>query len=134
MNNKLISKLFMAREQFILIGLTGRTGSGCTTAANILKSKIPFFPDAKNVQYKSKHFFKDLDIKRYEILRQYTKANWSKFVSIKISDLISGYLLDLDKDYLINFIQKYSPNNKKINRSEIDEILNKKAFSFTRVC
>ena len=31
-----IKSLYSQRDKFILIGLTGRTGSGCTTVANIL--------------------------------------------------------------------------------------------------
>lgn len=119
----------MAREQFILIGLTGRTGSGCTTAANILESASPIFPETKHVQYNSKQFFEELDIKRYEILRQYTQANWCSFVSIKVSDLISGYLLNLDKQYLIDFIEKFIPDNSIVNKSEIEKIINDGVFS-----
>lgn len=129
MNNQLISKLFMAREQFILIGLTGRTGSGCTTAANILESASPTFPEAKYVQYNSMKYFEDLDIKRYEILRKYTQANWCPFVSIKVSDLISGYLINLDKKYLIDFIEKFIPNNGNVKKSDIEHIINNGVFS-----
>jgi len=32
-----INKIYNERKDFIVIGLTGRTGSGCTTVANILK-------------------------------------------------------------------------------------------------
>ncbi|WP_203559634.1 hypothetical protein, partial [Klebsiella quasipneumoniae] len=42
---KFISELFLENNQFILVGLTGRTGSGCTTTANILESKNVSFPD-----------------------------------------------------------------------------------------
>ena len=31
-----IKSLYSQREKFILIGLTGRTGSGCTTVSEIL--------------------------------------------------------------------------------------------------
>jgi ABC-type multidrug transport system ATPase subunit len=42
---KFISELFLENNQFILVGLTGRTGSGCTTTANILESKSIAFPE-----------------------------------------------------------------------------------------
>ena len=52
MDNEKISKLFLERSKFILIGLTGRTGSGCTTAANILESKeVPLFPEHKDATH-----------------------------------------------------------------------------------
>lgn len=31
-----IENIYAEREKFIIIGLTGRTGSGCTTVSNIL--------------------------------------------------------------------------------------------------
>lgn len=34
-----LEKLHSKNEDFIMIGLTGRTGSGCTTAAEILSSE-----------------------------------------------------------------------------------------------
>ena len=34
---KAIENIYGEREKFIIIGLTGRTGSGCTTVSNILK-------------------------------------------------------------------------------------------------
>ena len=41
-----IKSLYSQRDKFILIGLTGRTGSGCTTVANILsKENIVLFID-----------------------------------------------------------------------------------------
>ena len=128
MNNQLISKLFMAREKFILIGLTGRTGSGCTTAANILGSTLPLFPDAKDIRYNAEPYFGTLDIRRYEILKKYSQANWLPFISIKVSDLISGYLLALPSSTVIEFIQRYTPTNKKISEEEINKVV-EKAFS-----
>ena len=52
----LISNLLSERSNFILLGLTGRTGSGCTTTANLLKgeSGVLQFPNASEVNYKSK--------------------------------------------------------------------------------
>ena len=43
-NNAMISSLFHERSKFIVLGLTGRTGSGCTTAANILENEKADFP------------------------------------------------------------------------------------------
>ncbi|QPK62906.1 deoxycytidylate deaminase [Methylomonas sp. LL1] len=127
-NNKLISKLFLAREQFILIGLTGRTGSGCTTAANILENASPEFPESSFIRYKSENYFKNLDSKRYEILRNYATANWNSFFSIKVSDLISGYLLNLEAEEVVSFIAHYTPENKEIPIEKISQIVKTGSF------
>jgi len=103
-NNEMISELFMERSQFVLIGLTGRTGSGCTSAANILESKNPEFPDLSTVKYKGDLFYKDLNGKRYEILKKYASKNIEPFYSIKVSDLISAYLLLMSKEHATKFI------------------------------
>ena len=34
---KQINDMYMLRERFVIIGVTGRTGSGCTTAAKFLR-------------------------------------------------------------------------------------------------
>ena len=37
-NQEAIKSLYRQRDRFILIGLTGRTGAGCTTVSKILSS------------------------------------------------------------------------------------------------
>lgn len=36
---EVIDQIYNLRHNFIVIGLTGRTGSGCTTVADILKTE-----------------------------------------------------------------------------------------------
>ncbi|HCI6623022.1 TPA: deoxycytidylate deaminase, partial [Klebsiella pneumoniae] len=86
---KFISELFLENNQFILVGLTGRTGSGCTTTANILESKNVSFPDLNSLD----NFYTGLDIRRYSIVKEFAEEHWENFYSIKVSDLISIYLL-----------------------------------------
>lgn len=135
--NEQLSKLFLERSKFILIGLTGRTGSGCTTAANFLESKKPSFPDEGDLTYNGEHLYKGLSRHRYHIAKQYTEENWSAFYSIKVSDLISAYLLHMDKDDLINFIVKncrghidYEKLREKINSGAFTNNFINKKFNF----
>lgn len=97
---KFISELFLENNQFILVGLTGRTGSGCTTTANILESKKVTFPELNSLN----NFYDGLDIRRYSIVRKFAEEHWENFYSIKVSDLISIYLLLLPTSKLDNFI------------------------------
>ena len=57
---KFVSELFLENGQFILVGLTGRTGSGCTTAASILESNETVFPDVDKLT----DFYSGLDLQR----------------------------------------------------------------------
>ncbi|MBB7254894.1 hypothetical protein HEN11_022150 [Escherichia coli] len=41
---KFVSELFLENGQFILVGLTGRTGSGCTTTAKEGANKQVILP------------------------------------------------------------------------------------------
>ncbi|EPJ3241960.1 anti-phage dCTP deaminase, partial [Proteus mirabilis] len=64
---KFISELFLENNQFILVGLTGRTGSGCTTTANILESQNIPFPELNSLS----GFYNGLDAKRYSIVKNF---------------------------------------------------------------
>lgn len=59
---KSFSDLFLERSSFILIGMTGRTGSGCTTTARILKSSSLDCPSIEDLQYDGEQFYKGLDV------------------------------------------------------------------------
>lgn len=124
-NNETISKLFLARQEFVLIGLTGRTGSGCTTAANILESEVTF-PDSEMVKIGEDNFYQGNDRIRYTILREYAQKNFKKFYSIKVSDLISAYLLSTSTEEVASFIQK--SNKLNLNILSIKELLSKGGF------
>ena len=122
----MISSLFAERRKFVIIGLTGRTGSGCTTAATILENEKPDFPNVENVNYESNPFFQGLDYKRYEIVSKYTNENYSSFVSIKVSDLISTYILSMTATSVIEFIHSQTST---ISKSKIEILIKKGAFS-----
>ncbi|MGI2206846.1 deoxycytidylate deaminase [Shewanella baltica] len=86
-----LEKLHSKNEDFILIGLTGRTGSGCTTAANILSSEKSSIEHSlfngeiaeNNIQRKEK------------ILRKYFDKNWQPFIHLRVSSVLTLMLLDV---------------------------------------
>ena len=127
MNNKLISKLFLERSRFVLIGLTGRTGSGCSTAANILEMKSPAFPLYEDAIYEGLNLYEGLSKQRYNIVKKYAEDNWEQFYSIKVSDLISAYLLTLSVEDMSKFILG-SYKGLTIPKNEIDDLLNTGVF------
>ncbi|VEP14548.1 ComE operon protein 2 [Hyella patelloides LEGE 07179] len=127
-NKKALEEILSERNKFILIGLTGRTGSGCTTASNILNKEKINFPDPEQIRTNGKAFYEELDVYRYTILKKYAEANWQSFFTIKVSDIISIYLFQLSKTKLIEFIyynqEKYD-NKDKIPKESIKNIVNK---------
>ena len=38
--NEAVCQLYSEKENLIILGLTGRTGAGCSTVASILKKRI----------------------------------------------------------------------------------------------
>lgn len=99
--SRTLSKLFHERNEFVLIGLTGRTGSGCTTCANILESSSPVFPTHQDAKYDNIEIYQGLSQKRYNVAKKFAESNWNSFFSIKVSDLISAHLLNLDIDDMV---------------------------------
>lgn len=126
-NDEMISKVFLERNKFAVIGLTGRTGSGCTTAATILESGNQNTPELKEITYKGKAFFEDLNERRYSVIKKYYDTNKKAFFSIKVSDLISAYILTKEIDTVFDFIKEHS--SEQINESNLSATLLSGSFS-----
>lgn len=127
---KMISELFMENSKFVLIGLTGRTGSGCTTAAKILESEQADIPDENQIN----DFYTGLDIKRYLVTKRYISKHWNKFYSIKVSDLISAYILSQETDEVAKFILTSASESKKpVSKEMLNNFLNTTSFNKTLV-
>jgi uridine kinase len=62
---KAVDKVYEETSRFVLIGLTGRTGSGCTTAANILRPEYLELPE------KSDTFYAEDDQRKYKIIKKF---------------------------------------------------------------
>lgn len=126
-NTDLISNLLSERSNFILLGLTGRTGSGCTTTAKLLSgdSGELQFPFSNEVNYKEQPYFTGMDAKRYEIVRKYAVQNNEKFRVIKISELISAQILNLELAHFKSFIESVIPEEL---HQKIDHVLKDAEF------
>ena len=77
------------RAKFLIVGLTGRTGSGCTTAAKLLGTE---FRELKldEISYP----FHSADDRKYRVLIEYADKNWNPFHQISVTQVISTFLLD----------------------------------------
>lgn len=127
---KEITELFKGRNNFAVIGLTGRTGSGCTTAAKILETK-PNFPTHHDTRASGEFLYSGLSRKRYNVVKNYANENWDNFFAIKVSDLISAYILKLDNNNLVDFICK-SGNPARLSKSDVENLLDSNSGSYSR--
>jgi dCMP deaminase len=85
------------------LGLTGRTGSGCSTAAQILgKSDATISLDS--VIYTS-----DNDKRKLKIISNFTKENWEPFYSIRVTTVITYFILDLNFNELTQLLSSVLP-------------------------
>ena len=113
--SKTIDLIFQERQEFIIIGLTGRTGSGCTTVSKLLGQET--FAALCSPKPKI-GCCEDNEERKYNIVYNYLKSNWKQFVRIRISDIITSFILEHDFTTLINYLEK------KFNNDTISTLLN----------
>ena len=96
-----IAEIYKERNKFIIIGLAGYTGAGCSTVASLFASEFNGLkaPNPKNNNYCGK------DDRSYAILYDYAKENWKKFTIISASSVIVTFILEHDflsfKDFIL---------------------------------
>jgi deoxycytidylate deaminase len=102
-----LRKLFQRRASFVLVGLTGRTGSGCSTATSILSQQ---FAELKLPAPKTEDF--SAEDRKYRIARNYAEKNWTPFFGISVSNVILSFLLDAQRSDLEIFLKASGEFNK----------------------
>ncbi len=94
-----LSELYNLRRGFTIIALTGRTGSGCTTVANLMKRGFysKDYPSLKklNLSVNTK--------KKYNIIYQYAKEYFKPYTLIPYIKVLTLCLLDDNFDKFIDF-------------------------------
>lgn len=118
-----IKQIYKLRRDFLLIGLTGRTGSGCTTVADILCTED--FNKLKSKHKDINDSVWDNDSRKSRIVYKYMREHWHPFISIKASDVIYYYALKLNFDVFVKEISTHGTAEKlKMNdRSENDKTI-----------
>ncbi|WP_082133602.1 hypothetical protein [Vogesella sp. EB] len=87
-------------EKFVVIGLTGRTGSGCTTSANILSSENIKLPDSGDSHYEGN------EKRKYRIIKKFLEKQWRPFVVLQVRSVITRCILDLNFAEFKNFVSQ----------------------------
>ena len=78
-----MQRLLAEREEFLIIAMTGRVGSGCTEAADILTSGIDGLLRTPPNEYE----------RDKKVLWEYAKYHWLAFDIIKVRTIITTFLL-----------------------------------------
>lgn len=132
-------EIYRLRNNFSIVGLTGRTGSGCTKFAEIISHKIDFDktniirppskikyidPKDKNPLFDNNTVFK----RKYQISYDYFKKNHSQYKSISYLSVIILYTINYgvrkkqihSVESMIDYIYNIIKNNFKKSETEID--------------
>lgn len=119
-----IENIFNDRKSSIIIGLTGRTGSGCTTVANILAKKRIEELDLKPPK---SYDYCNADERKQEIIYNYIKekGNWESFCIIEGSAIILSFILEKGFSELLDYLRKNNENEqcRLDNLNEIEKEL-----------
>lgn len=136
----IVRNIFSLRSKFLIIGLTGRTGSGCTTVSEILAE--PSF-EALSSKYKVREDGQiSNETRKNHIVYNFIKENWEPFTVIKASDIIYYYALQIPYEKIIDSIMtenydrlgKNSSNQEPKNnfKSSIDSSLRELKADFAK--
>ena len=114
MENNMLSIIsaYKQKQDCIIIALTGRTGSGCTTVARILNRQR--FSDL-DLHSPEAVTFKTTDDRKYAIVHKYMNEgnNWSPFIIIEGSSILFSFVLQEGFDKFINYIKHFGEINDK---------------------
>lgn len=114
-----MKNIMKQNEDFIVIGLTGRTGSGCTDAAKIFASS---FKELEFPQITAgADGFKD-DIERdLRIIERYASEHWIRFDIINSRTIISSFLLENINEFFEKIIIKNSKFEEFFSKNTTDK-------------
>ncbi|BAK70957.1 deoxycytidylate deaminase [Aliarcobacter butzleri] len=106
----MIKMIYENRKKFIIIGLTGRIGSGCTTTANFLSQEVE---DHKLKKICIDDYSNDKQRKKF-IIDKFYRKNWNAFKIIRASDVISTFLLKYSFDELNSILKEFKEEVNKV--------------------
>lgn len=111
-----VHQIYKLRRDFILIGLTGRTGSGCTSVADLLQTA-----DFRELKSEYRNLNDEVwtnDSRKNRIVYQYMSKHWHPFTCIKASDVIFFYALQKEFKTFVSEISQTSGTSQKSKTSD----------------
>lgn len=114
-NNVYSNHLFAGRNRIIILGLTGRTGSGCSTVASILSK-----PNIKDIDLRppKNYDYDNAEQRKRDIIIKYmsSEQHWNKFDVIDMSSIILSCVFEKSARQILKFIRLITSKDKdKLN-------------------
>ncbi|MGB1951989.1 MAG: hypothetical protein ACPHQ9_14540, partial [Marinobacter sp.] len=92
--------VFKESNDFIVIGLTGRTGSGCSTTADLLaKTKLPLPGTGES------HFHGN-EARKYKIIKSFLEKRWQPFEWLQVGSIITRFILSLNFSEFVSLVAR----------------------------
>ena len=90
MEYNIVDSIYKLRQSFLIIGLTGRTGSGCSTIARLLSGKFADLYAPSPCDYVAPH---PNEKRKYSIVYNFLQKRWKSFEVISASDMLFFFIL-----------------------------------------
>ncbi len=97
-----LKALFDRRGQFIVLGLTGRTGSGCTTSVELLSKE---FSDLRLEPVASPLLSPEQ--RKHRVISEFAEKNWQPFVEVSVTLIIVTFVLEEKPNELESFLKAH---------------------------
>lgn len=119
-----VNNVYKESDSLVIIGLTGRTGSGCSTAARILET--PEFRDLSLPKPKESGY-ENAEERKYAIVHKFLRSKWKPFTIIEASSIILSMVFQCKYDDFINYLEKLRMGTEttQFRISGYDELVNK---------
>lgn len=104
-----INQIYADDNDFVLIGLTGRTGSGCSTTASILQLE----------KHQIKHSLfngnnpQTSEDRKERIIRKFFEADWQPFTLIQVRSIITVFLLEKPSTDAVEYLKDIIPESQQ---------------------
>jgi deoxycytidylate deaminase/dephospho-CoA kinase len=107
-------RAYEEHQDLLILALTGRTGSGCTTAANQLAEE---YQSALAAQHRPI----GPDARKYEIVKAFSEKGWIRFSKITVSALLVTFLLEATREQL-EAANSAFPIDRKLGEDELQNL------------
>mgnify|MGYP002626020143 CR=1 FL=1 len=122
-DKSIVSNIYHLRENFAIIGLTGRTGSGCSTIAKLFSNSD--FNQLHAPIPSEEHEGISNDERKNKIIYNFAKENWKPFTIITASDIIFYFVFSLSFEEFLDSIAEAENSKHKEKENFINEFHNK---------